>query len=65
MKLFKFLKENLVEAKENLQKKKKKNANQRRLPSPDFQVGNKVWLLKGSTIKNIKKKLTDQMLGSF
>ena len=51
----KFLKENLDKAKETY----KKYADQRRLPSPDFQVGNKVWLLKGSTTKNvfINKKL--------
>jgi len=37
----------------------------KRLPSPDFQVGNKVWLLKGSTTKNVKKKLVNQMFGPF
>ena len=37
----------------------------KRLPSPEFEVGKKVWLLKGSTTKNIKKKLADQMLGPF
>jgi len=57
----KFLKENLDKAKETY----KKYADQKRLPSPDFQVGNKIWLLKGSTTKNVKKKLADQMLGPF
>jgi len=37
----------------------------KRLPSPDFEVGKKVWLLKGSTIKNIKRKLADQLIGPF
>ena len=57
----KFLKENLNQAKETY----KKYADMKRLPSPEFQVGKKVWLLKGSTTKNIKKKLADQMLGPF
>jgi len=32
-----------------------------------FEVGKKekIWLLKGSTAKNVKKKLADQMLGPF
>jgi len=57
----KVLKENLNKAKETY----KKYADLKRLPSPDFEVGKKVWLLKGSTIKNVKRKLTDQMLGPF
>ena len=56
-----FLKENLDAAKETY----KKYADFKRLPTPDFEVGKKVWLLKGSTTKNVKKKLTDQMLGPF
>ena len=32
---------------------------------PDFEVGKKVWSLKGNTTKNVKKKLADQMLGPF
>jgi len=54
----KFLKENLKSAKETY----KKYADLKRLPTPDFEVGKKVWLLKGSTTKNVKKKLADQML---
>jgi len=57
----KFLKENLDEAKETY----KKYADFKRLPPPGFEVGKKVWLLKGSTTKNVKKKLADQMLGPF
>jgi len=56
-----FLKENLDAAKETY----KKYADLKRLPTPDFEVGKKVWLLKGSTTKNVKKKLADQMLGPF
>ena len=55
------LKKNLEIAKNTY----KKYADQKRLSPPDFQVGNKVWLLKGSTTKNIKKKLANQMLGPF
>jgi len=54
----KFLKENLKSAKETY----KKYADLKRLPTLDFEVGKKVWLLKGSTTKNVKKKLADQML---
>ena len=32
---------------------------------PSFEVGDKVWLLKGESIKNRKKKLSNQMLGPF
>ena len=56
-----FLKKNLEEAKKTY----KKYADMKRLPSPDFEVGKKVWLLKGSTIKNIKRKLADQLIGPF
>ena len=37
------------------------------MKSPDFKVGNKVWLLKGNitTKKNEKRKLSDQMIGPF
>jgi len=51
----KFLKENLDPAKETY----KKYADFKRLPSPDFKVGKKVWLLIGNTTKNVK------MLGPF
>ena len=37
----------------------------KRLPSPNFEVGKKVWLLKGSTTKNIKRKLAEQLIGPF
>jgi len=57
----KFLKENLESAKETY----KKYADFKRLPTPDFGVGKKVWLLKGNITKNVKKKLADQMLGPF
>ena len=52
-----FLKQNLENAKETY----KKYADQKRLPSPNFEVGKKVWLLKVNTTNNIKKK----MLGPF
>ena len=35
------------------------------LPSPNFEVGKKVWLLKGSTTKNVKRKLAEQLTGPF
>jgi len=50
-----FLKRNLEEAKKTY----KKYADLKRLPSPNFEVGKKVCLLKGSTIKNVKRKLAD------
>ncbi|MBE6133033.1 MAG: hypothetical protein E7180_06615 [Erysipelotrichaceae bacterium] len=56
-----FLKKNLEEAKKTY----KKYADMKRLPSPDFDVGKKVWLLKGSTTKNVKRKLADQLIGPF
>ena len=56
-----FLKQNLEKAKETY----KKYADQKRMPAPNFEVGDKVWLLKGNTTKNIKRKLADQMLGPF
>eukprot|EP00833_Pecoramyces_ruminatium_P014705 jgi/Orpsp1_1/1188737/evm.model.d7180000066873.1 len=35
--------------------------------SPEFKVGSKVWLLKGNMTpkKNVKRKLSDQMIGPF
>jgi len=42
-----FLKRNLEEAKKTYNK----NADLKRLPSPNFEVGKKVWLLKRSTYK--------------
>ena len=35
------------------------------MDSPDFKVGQKVWLIKGLTVKNQKRKLADQMMGPF
>ena len=32
---------------------------------PSFNVGDKVWLLKGINLKNRKKKLSNQMIGPF
>ncbi len=57
----KLLKENLNKAKETY----KKYADQRRMNSPNFKVGDKVWLLKGISEKNRKKKLSNQMIGPF
>ena len=53
-----FLKRNLEEAKKTY----KKYAGLKRLPSPNFEVGKKVWLLKGSTTKNVKRKFADQLI---
>jgi len=55
------LKENLNKTKETY----KKYADQRRMVRPSFEVGDKVWLLKGVNIKNRKKKLSNQMIGLF
>ena len=57
----KFLKENLESSKETY----KKYVDLKRLSTSDFEVGKKVWLLKRSITKNVKKKLADQMLGPF
>ena len=57
----KLLKENLDNAKRTY----KKYADKRRLNAPSFEVGQKVWLYKGSYVKNRKKKLADQMMGPF
>ena len=56
-----FLKENLHRAKETY----KKYADQKRMDPPKFEVGDKVWLLKGINVKNKKKKLSNQMAGPF
>ena len=56
----KFLKENLEQAKKTY----KKYADLKRMDSPDFKVGNKVYLLKGNTTKK-NKKLSDQLIGPF
>ena len=37
----------------------------KRLPSPNFEVGKKVWLVKGSTTKNVKRKLANQLIDPF
>ena len=57
----KILKENLDKAKETY----KKYADQKRMEPPKFEVGDKVWLLKGNNEKNRKKKLSNQMIGPF
>ena len=57
----KFLKKNLEIAKSTY----KKYADMQRKAAPEFDVGKKVWLLKGSTSKNRKKKLSDQLIGPF
>ena len=57
----KILKENLDKAKETY----KKYADQKRMEPPKFEVGDKVWLLKGTNEKNRKKKLSNQMIGPF
>ena len=56
----KFLKENLEQAKKTY----KKYADLKRMDSPDFKVGNKVYLLKGNTTKK-NRKLSDQLIGPF
>ena len=55
------LKKNLNKAKETY----KKYADQKRMNPPSFNVGDKVWLLKGINLKNRKKKLSNQMIGPF
>jgi len=57
----KFLKENLDKAKETY----KKYADQKRMEPPNFEVGDKVWLIKRTNEKNRKKKLSNQMIGPF
>ena len=57
----KLLKENLNKAKETY----KKYADQTRMDPPEFEVGDNVWLLKGISTKNRKKKLSNQFLGPF
>jgi len=56
-----FLKRNLEEAKKTY----KKYADLKRLPSPNFEVSKKVWLLRGSTTKKVKRKLADQLIDPF
>ena len=57
----KLLKENLNKAKETY----KKYADKKRMDPPKFEIGDKVWLLKGISSKNRKKKLSNQFLGPF
>ena len=57
----KLLKENLNKAKETY----KRYADQKRMNPPKFEVGDKVWLLKGINTKNRKKKLSNPMIGPF
>jgi len=58
---FEFLKRSLEEAKKTY----KKYADLKRFPSPNFEVGKKVWLLKESTTKNVKRKFANQLIGPF
>ena len=57
----KFLKENLELAKRTY----KKYADLKRMEAPEFEVGKKVWLLKGTSTKNKKRKLSNQLIGPF
>ena len=60
--------ENIEILKRNLEKAKatyKYHADQRRSEAPSFEVGQKVWLIKGDTGKTKKRKFANQLSGPF